>query len=124
LIEPMAFTKVSALGIEEQRVNVIIDFDEEVATPLGHGYRVDIAVMIWREDSVLRVPMTALFKQGGNWKAYVVRKGRAELQTLSVGEINGRHAQILEGLGDGDQVIEHPSGRIQHRRRVSKRNPD
>jgi len=122
LIEPFAFTKVSALGIEEQRVNVIINFDDPVPPQLGHGYRVDIAVVIWTEKDVLRVPLTALFKQGNVWQAYGVNGGRAELKTLKIGEKNGQFAQVLEGLARDDQVIEHPSGRIESGRRVTNRN--
>ena len=122
LIEPFAFTKVSALGIEEQRVNVIINFDEPIPPQLGHGYRVDIAVVIWNESRVLRVPLTALFKQGNAWQAYSVRAGRAELKTLEIGEMNGQFAQVIEGLARDDRVIEHPSGRIESGRRVTNRN--
>lgn len=121
LIEPFAFTKISALGIEEQRVNVIIDFDE-TADSLGHGYRVDIAVVTWTEDDVSQVPMTALFKEGSDWKTYLVRNGKAELMTVEIGELNGRYAQILNGLSEGDRVIEHPSGRIENGRRAMDRS--
>ena len=122
LIEPFAFTKFSALGIEEQRVNVIINFDDPIPPQLGHGYRVDIAVVIWTEKDVLRVPLTALFKQGNAWQAYGVRGARAELKTLEIGEMNGQFAQVIEGLARDDRVIEHPSGRIESGRRVTNRN--
>lgn len=115
IVEPYAFTKISALGIEEQRVNVVIDLVDlaPAANRLGHGYRVDIAIVVWRDDDVLSVPMTALFKQGSEWSAYVLKEGRASLQTLELGRMNGRRAQILSGLTEGDTVIEHPSNRIE-----------
>ncbi|NNC36607.1 MAG: HlyD family efflux transporter periplasmic adaptor subunit [Acidimicrobiales bacterium] len=114
IIEPYAFTKISALGIEEQRVNVIIDLDnsDEDAKRLGHGYRVDIAIVVWQGEDVLSLPMTTLFKQGTDWSAYKLQNGRAELNTLELGRMNGRRAQILSGLKEGDKVIEHPSNRI------------
>ena len=122
VVEPFAFTKISALGIEEQRVNVIIDFAvPEDAAGLGHGYRVDVAVVTWREDAVLSVPMTALFRQGDIWQVYVDRNGRAVLSDIEVGEMNGRYAQILGGLSEGDRVIEHPSGRIDDGSRIVDR---
>jgi HlyD family secretion protein len=114
IVEPYAFTKISALGIEEQRANVIIDLQDSALTAkrLGHGYRVDVAIVIWQEDQVLSVPMTALFKQGIDWSTYVLRNGRASLQALELGRMNGRRAQVLSGLAEDDQVIEHPSSRI------------
>jgi HlyD family secretion protein len=123
IVEPYAFTKISALGIEEQRVNVIIDLDdmETAANRLGHGYRVDIAVVVWSDKDVLSVPMTALFKQGTDWSAYALRDGRASLQTLKLGRMNGRRAQIIEGLNENDLVIEHPSNRISEGVRVKDR---
>ena len=122
VVEPFAFTKVSALGIEEQRVNVIIDFDAPAAAAaLGHGYRVDIAVVTWQEDEVLSVPMTALFRQGDQWQVYVNQNGRAVLTDLNIGEMNGRRAQVLDGVEAGDQVVEHPSGRIENGSRILNR---
>jgi len=122
LIEPFAFTKVSALGIEEQRINVIVSLDEpEKATALGHGYRVDVAVVTWQQEDVLSVPMTTLFRQGKDWMVFVNKNNRASLQNIEIGEINGRYAQVLDGVVEGDQVIEHPSGRIEHKRRIVNR---
>jgi HlyD family secretion protein len=123
IVEPYAFTKISALGIEEQRVNVIIDVEDMKAASnrLGHGYRVDIAVVVWSDDDVLSVPMTAVFKQGSNWSAYVLKDGRASLRTLDLGKMNGRRAQVLNGLAAGDKVIEHPSNRISDGVRVIDR---
>lgn len=123
IVEPYAFTKISALGIEEQRVNVIIDLEDMKAASnrLGHGYRVDIAVVVWFDDDVLSVPMTALFKQGSDWSTYVMREGRASLQILELGRMNGQRAQVLKGLSENDLVIEHPSNRIGEGVRVKDR---
>lgn len=122
LIEPFAFTKVSALGIEEQRVNVIIDFENvSAAAGLGHGFRVDIAVVTWQAEDVLSVPMTALFKVGTEWSVYTIHQGRAKLQALEVGHMNGRRAEIISGLTESDRVIEHPSDRIENKARVTDR---
>jgi len=123
LIEPFAFTKVSALGIEEQRVNVIIDLETpEAAERLGHGYRVDVAIVTWQAEGILSVPMTALFKQGNDWTVFAVRDGRAVLQRVEIGHLDGRRAEVLDGLQAGDQVIEHPSDRISDAVRVKDRS--
>lgn len=110
-VEPAGFTKISALGIEEQRVNVIIDFTDppERYAKLGHSYRVDIRIVIWRGDAVLRIPMSALFRDGEEWAVFAVRDGKARLQHLEIGKTNGRFAQVLAGLSAGDRVVQHPS---------------
>ena len=113
-IEPFAFTKVSALGIEEQRVNVVIDLvPGQPADRMGHGYRVDAAVEIWSQEDVLTAPMTALFKQDRAWSVYRIEKGRARLRQVEVGHMNGQEAQILAGLEEDDILVEHPSSRIE-----------
>ncbi len=123
VVEPFAFTKVSALGIEEQRVNVIVDFidPQAAAGRLGHGYRADVDVVVWRTDETLKAPMTALFRDGADWAAYVVRNGRARLQHLEVGRLNGREAEVLTGLEPGDRIVEFPSDRIADGVRVAQR---
>lgn len=121
-IEPFAFTKVSALGIEEQRVNVVIDLlGRQPGGRLGHGYRVDVAIEVWSAPDVLSAPMTALFKQDGQWAVYRVTNGRARLTPVGVGQMNFQHAQILAGLEEGDRVIEHPSNRVEEGVRVEGR---
>lgn len=115
LVEPSGFTKVSALGVEEQRVWVIIDFADppERWQSLGDGYRVDARIIIWEGRDVLQVPAGALFRHEGGWAAFVVQGGRARLQTVEGGASNGLQTQVLGGLAEGEQVIVHPSDRIQ-----------
>lgn len=111
LIEPYAFTKISALGIEEQRANVVIDLNQS-ADGLGHGYRVRTDIIVWQEDTTLRVPMTALFKSEGEWRVYKLDGGKARLIPVEVGHMNGRMAQVLGGLMAGDKVVEYPSAQL------------
>ncbi len=123
-IEPFAFTKVSALGIEEQRVNVVMDLSPgQSSARLGHGYRVDVAVEVWSADDVLTAPMTALFKQDRAWSVYRVERGRARLRQVEIGHMNGQVAEILAGLEPGDTLVEHPSSRIEDRVLVRARQP-
>ncbi len=110
-VEPSAVTQVSALGIEEQRVKVILSLTGPEADyrKLGHGFRVIARIAVWQGQDVLALPIGALFRDGSAWAAYVVRDGRAHLQRLTLGERNEDYAQVLEGLAAGDQVILHPS---------------
>ncbi len=113
-IEPFGFTKTSALGIDEQRVNVIIDITDpqEIWQRLGHGYQVDARVVLWESDSVKKVPLTALFRDGDTWSVFVEQQGRARLQHIDIGQRNGLEAEILEGLSEDSQIILHPSDQI------------
>jgi HlyD family secretion protein len=110
-VEPSALTKVSALGIDEQRVKVILALTgpAEEWSQLGHGFRVITRIALWREDGVLTIPVGALFRDGEDWATFVLRDGRARLQTIALGERNETFAQVLGGLQPGDQVILHPS---------------
>lgn len=110
-VEPFAMTRISALGIEEQRVKVILALTGEAAAfaQLGHGFRVIARISLWREDGVLTIPVGALFRYGGDWATYVLRDGQARVQTLVMGERNETLAQVLDGLHAGDTVILHPS---------------
>jgi HlyD family secretion protein len=114
LVEPSAFTKISALGIEEQRVWVIAD----IVTPpadrptLGDGFRVEASIVVWESDDVLRIPSGALFRHQDAWAVYQVRNGRARRQRVVPGHDDGRMTEIREGLSPGDQVILHPSDRV------------
>lgn len=110
-VEPSAVTKVSALGIDEQRVKVILALTgpAEEWTQLGHGFRVITRIALWRDDGVLTIPIGALFRDGADWATYVMRDGHARLQTITLGERNENLAQVLNGLQAGDQVILHPS---------------
>jgi HlyD family secretion protein len=113
-IEPFGFTKVSALGIEEQRVNVIIDFtgDPDAWERLGHGYRVEAAIVLWQEDDVLKVPLAALFRDDGKWTVFVERGGVAHRRTVEVGRRNDLEAQISAGLEAGETIVLHPGDRV------------
>lgn len=113
-VEPSAVTRVSALGIEEQRVTVILapDGPEADRAKLGHGFRVIAAIAIWQGDAVLTIPVGALFRDGQDWATYVVRDGKAALQRIELGERNEDLAQVLSGLQSGDKVILHPSDAV------------
>jgi HlyD family secretion protein len=107
-VEPSAFARVSALGIEEQRVNVVIDV---TAPPpaLGDNYRVEARIVVWEAEDVLLVPPSALGQEAGEWIAFVVRNGRAERRAVRIGERNGLDAQVLDGLAEGEEVVLFPS---------------
>ncbi len=110
-VEPSAATKVSALGIDEQRVEVILNLrgDPNDRQLLGHGFRVIVRISVWKGQGVLSIPVGALFRDGSEWASYVVRDGRAQLQIISLGERTEDFAEVLSGLKAGDQVILHPS---------------
>jgi HlyD family secretion protein len=123
LVEPAGFTKVSALGVEEQRVNVIIDFVDPIEAwkTLGDGYRVEARAVLWEHANVLAVPVGALFRQGEAWAAYVVQDGRAELRTVTIGHRTDRDAEVLDGLREGERVVVHPSDALRAGNRVAPR---
>lgn len=120
LVEPAAFTKISALGVEEQRVNVVADITTPLAErrTLGDNYRVEARVIVWESANVLKVPVSALFRRGSDWSAYVVRGGRAALVPVSAGRSSGTETQVLSGLQAGDEVILYPGDRVQDGDRV------
>ena len=118
LIEPSAFTKVSALGVEEQRVNVVAD----LTTPsnvLGDGYRVEGRIVVWQDENVLKVPVSALFRRGESWSLFAVVNGEARLRDVEVGQRNSFEAEIKRGLEIGTEVIVHPSNQISDGTRVT-----
>jgi HlyD family secretion protein len=122
-IEPAGFEKVSALGIEEQRVLVRLDLqgDSNDWSRLGHEYRVFVRCVIWKADAALAVPLSALFRRGEDWAVFKVTGGRADVQAVRLGERNLRDAVIEAGLAAGDLVITHPGDRISHGVRVIER---
>jgi len=120
LIEPSAFTKISALGIEEQRVNVIADLTEP-SSALGDGYRVEGRIVVWHSDSVVQVPVSALFRRGDVWSLFVVEDGRARLRQVEVGERTAFTAQIKSGAEADAVVIVHPANEITDGTRVQPR---
>jgi HlyD family secretion protein len=122
-VEPYGFTKVSALGIEEQRVRVTIDFAEPSAawSQLGHDYRVIVHVTTWSADDVLTVPVAALFRKGDDWAVFAVKEGRARTTLVKIAHRNARMAETVSGLADGDAVVLHPSDRVSDGAAVSQR---
>ena len=114
LVEPAAFTKVSALGVEEQRVNVIADLltPPEQRRNVGDGFRVEARIIVWEATDALKVPAGALFRQGDQWATFVFESGRARLRLLKAGRSSGTETQILEGLKPGEQVIVYPGSRV------------
>ncbi|HMA42651.1 MAG TPA: HlyD family efflux transporter periplasmic adaptor subunit [Gemmatimonadales bacterium] len=120
VVEPSGFTKVSALGVEEQRVHVIADLDE---TPpqLGDGYRVETQVVLW-EGTALKAPASALFQDGDQWRVFVVRDGRARSQVVQVGHRNPFEVEIAGGLAAGDLVVRQPTDKLADGVRVAARS--
>ena len=110
-VEPSGFTKISALGVEEQRVNVVIDIVDpsELWAGLGDGFRVETRVVVWESENELKAPTGALFRRDENWAVFAVAGGRAALRRIEVGERNAQEAQVLGGLEVGEQVVVYPS---------------
>ena len=122
-IEPVAFTKVSALGIEEQRVKTVLDFTDPTAAweRLGYGYRVVPRITVWSGSDLLQVPLGALFRSGAGWAVFVVVENRACIRPVEIGERNLHAARVLGGLEAGDRIVLHPSDRIRDGSRVEPR---
>lgn len=114
LVEPSGFLKISALGVEEQRVNVIADFlhPEELPNTLRDSFRVEAQIIVWEKADVLRVPNSALFRHAKGWAVFRARQGRAVQQVVEIGRRNGLDAEVIRGLQVGDEVILHPSDKI------------
>ena len=119
LVEPAAFTKISALGVEEQRVNVICDL-VEAAPALGDRYRVDVRVVLW-SGTTMKVPATALFTTADRWNVFVLRDGRARLQRVGTGQMSDTEVEITAGLRRDDTILVHPSDQVHDGVRVSAR---
>ena len=122
-VEPSGFMKVSALGVEEQRVNVLIDFVDApaAARAIGDAYRVEVRVVIWETDAAIKVPVGSLFRQGEGWAAFVVNDGVASLQPVKLGQRNDTEGEILEGLSEGQTVVLHPPDTLKDGLRVAPR---
>jgi HlyD family secretion protein len=122
-VDPAGFLKVSALGIEEQRVRVTIDLVDPPAAwaTLGHEYRVVVHVTTWQADDVLTVPVSALFRRGEDWAVFSVKDGRAQTAVVKIGQRNNRMAEVISGLAEDDRVVLHPSDRIKEGGAVSQR---
>jgi HlyD family secretion protein len=124
-VEPSGFTKISALGVEEQRVNVIIDLDaaHEARALLGDRYRVEVRVVVSSADRVLRVPVSALVRQGQAWSVFAVEDGRTVSRTVSIGARNDAFAEVRSGLAEGAAVVAFPGDRVADGVAVSARTP-
>ena len=121
-VEPFGFTKISALGIEEQRVNVVLEFTDPLTAwrQIGHGYRVDVSIQIWQAPSVLKLPIGAMFRKRDRWSVYAIDpSGVVSLQPIDIGHINSFEAEVTGGLREGSAVILHPSDRIEEGMRVA-----
>jgi len=121
-VEPSGFVKVSALGVEEQRVNVIVAFPGDAAPRLGDGYRVTARIVLWSAADAITIPMGSVFRQGDGWAAFVVNGGRAHLRVLRIGHHNDNHAEALDGVAPADEVIMHPPDDLSDGARVRSRS--
>ena len=121
LVEPAAFTKISALGVEEQRVNVIADLltPPDQRRNVGDGFRVEARIIVWEAPDALKVPAGALFRKGEQWAAFVIADGRAQLKIVKAGRSSGTETQVLEGLKQGEEVILYPGSRVRDGQRVT-----
>jgi HlyD family secretion protein len=122
-VDPAGFLKISALGIEEQRVRTTIDLVEpsDAWARLGHDYRVIVHVLVWSADDVLTVPVGALFRRGNEWAVYLVKGGRVRTTIVKIGHRNAQVAEVLSGLAAGDSVVLHPSDRVKEGSVVAQR---
>lgn len=123
LVEPSAFTRISALGVEEQRVHLVLDLldPRERWATLGDGYRVEAKIVVDERPSALVVPAGAIFRRGETWAVFVLEKGRARLRTIRTGARNARMVEVTEGLAEGEQVVVHPSERVEEGARAKAR---
>jgi HlyD family secretion protein len=114
MVEPSAFTRVSSLGVEEQRVNAVIDLEPDYDhwKALGDGYRVEARIVVWRGKNVLKVPTSSVFRHGDGWATFVVSDGVASLRPVEIGRRTGTHVQVVTGVAAGEQVVKHPSDRV------------
>lgn len=120
-VEPSGFTKISALGVEEQRVLVIADFHSDPAewSPLGDGYRLEASFVLWEAEDVLQIPESALFRGGDGWQVFVLDGNRARLRNVVPGRRSGLRAEILQGLRQGERLVTHPDDMLADGARVT-----
>jgi HlyD family secretion protein len=121
IVEPSAFTRISTLGVEEQRVNVIGDLLVRPAS-LGDGYRVQAQIVTWETTDVLRVPNSALFRTGEGWSVFVMENGRARLRPIATGRRGAQQTEVTSGLEAGDQLVLFPSDRVAEGVRLRRRS--
>lgn len=121
-IEPYAHTKISALGVEEQRVNVIVRLEDPAsAPPLGHQFRVDVRAVVSEQDDTLRVPVDALVRDGENWAVFRTERGRARIRPVTLGDGGERYRAVRDGLSEGDRVVMFPGDALEDSARVRAR---
>jgi HlyD family secretion protein len=120
LVEPAAFTKISALGVEEQRVNVVVDLltPPEERLSLGDNFRVEGRIILWEDPRALKVPAGALFRRGAEWAAFQLVTNTVRLCLVKTGRTSGTETQILSGLREGDEVVLYPGDRLKDGQRV------
>ena len=113
--EPSAFTTRSALGVEEQRVPVLLDLVDPPAkwASLGDGYRVEARIVVWEGEDLIKVPVTALFRRDDRWNVFVADRGRALRRAVEIGQRSVTEAQVLSGVEPGEQVVLHPSDQVE-----------
>lgn len=123
MVEPFAFTKTSALGIEEQRVNVVMDLLDEPAddVSLGHAFRVNVRVVMWQSDAVKTIPLTALFRHENGWAVYVDNDGVANTTPVTIGHSSNLDVEVISGLQVGDRIVQHPNDRLSDGVRIQQR---
>jgi len=121
LVEPYGFTKISALGVEEQRVNVISDFVDPPG-PLGDGYRVECQITVWAGENVLKAPMSSVFRRSEGWSTFAIENGRARARDIEIGHRNETEVEIVKGLAEGEEVILHPTNQVTDGFRVRGRS--
>lgn len=110
-VEPQAFTKISALGVEEQRVNIIADFLTREIN-FGDNYRVDVRIIVWQADDILKIPSSALFREQEKWNVFVVEYSNAKRREVKIGHQNSSESEVLEGLSENETVILHPPNQL------------
>jgi HlyD family secretion protein len=122
-VDPAGFLKVSALGIEEQRVRVTMDLVDppESWSRLGHDYRVIVHVTVWNSNNVLTLPVGTLFRKGEDWAVFAMKDGRARVTSVKIGNRNNRVAEVSSGLSEGDRVVLHPSDRVKDGATIAER---
>lgn len=126
VVEPSGFTKISSLGVEEQRVLVIVDItsEPEVRPWLGDGYRIEASFIVWEGQNVLQIPASGLFRAGEKWAVFTVDGNRARRQIVEIGHRNGLHVEILSGISEGTLVIAQPDDAIKDGGRIRIRTSD
>lgn len=117
LVEPAGFTKISALGVEEKRVNIIADFVDP-PDGLGDGFRIDSRIVTWQGEGVLKIPVSAAFRTGDSWSVFVTRGGRAQRRVIEIGHRNQTEVEVIRGIAEGEELILHPSNQIRDGVRV------